>query len=99
MKKVYNYLKNLFNRQKQEFPKGSFVKVVGCGANASDFLEIGMSPMGVYSVEDWELLRFEVVGKYKEITFEHNPKIYGAYPIGLNGKVIGYVYNNALKKA
>lgn len=80
--------------------KGDFVKVTMDGNNASQFNKfIENCPYnGVYSIPTWRSETFEVVGNFEHVTFNHNPEVFGAYPLALNNEPIGYVYNIALKK-
>lgn len=94
---MYNTNKEI--ETKTEFKIGDCVQVIRDGANASDFtLKIpSCKPNGVYSMVNWEKAKFQILGNYEPITFEHNPKIYGAYPLGIDGKIIGYIYNDAIQ--
>lgn len=84
-------------RQVTIFEKGDKVRVTKNGYNASDFtFKYNVNPIGVYSI-DWENIVFEIGELMYQIKFEHSPEIYGAYPLLRDGKLIGYVYNNALE--
>ena len=84
----------------KKFIKGEKVVVTKEYMNAFDFtIHPSRDIRGVYSLIDWRDVVFEIMGNYKPVSFEHNKNIYGAYPLGVNGKTIGYVYNTAIKKA
>lgn len=79
------------------FKKGDKVKISD-GCNASDFNHIHSLPcLGVYNSNSWKDDVYEIHGELQLITFNHNPKVYGAYLLTLNGDKIGYVYNTAIK--
>jgi len=86
-------------KMKTEFKTGDYVRVIRNGANASGFtLKIPSCGIkGVYSMVNWKNAKFQILGNYEPITFNSSPKIYGAYPLSIDGKLIGYVYNDALQ--
>jgi hypothetical protein len=83
------------------FKIGDKVRVTRFAYNASNVLSLEeyktLPQKGVYSLENWDELIFTIAGEYKPTTFEFDPYIYGAYPLKYNSKLIGYVYNSALK--
>ena len=66
--------------------------------NASDFnIRETWSIMSAYSIKGWEDKIFEIEGTVKLITFDHNPRIYGAYLLTLRGVKVGYIYNVGIR--
>jgi len=82
----------------KKFKIGDQVKVSKPYSNASEFsLKVeGSAINGIYGQENWADKVFFVMGKYKLCKFDHNPNIFGAYPVGDGEKILGYVYNDAL---
>jgi hypothetical protein len=80
------------------FEVGDKVKVIKDGANASTIeLSIERPKRGVYSLPNWKRCTFVISGDPIPIKFDFFPKIIEAYPLNYKGKLIGYVYNDALK--
>lgn len=77
------------------------VKVIKSGRNAYYFSlkDDKIALNGIYSISNWENKIFKVLGTPKEISFKHAPKVFCAYPIGLDDTVLGWVYNDALEIA
>jgi len=73
------------------------VKVTKDRHNASDFNIGKLNILGIYSIDNWEDKIFKIEGTVKLITFKHTDEIFGAYLLKLDGKKIGYVYNNAIE--
>lgn len=80
------------------FKIGQKVKVKVGGHNASDFNRDGINIMGIYQLKEPHNEIFEIEGTVKLITFEHDPKIECAYLLKCEGRVMGYVYDNAIEK-
>jgi len=92
-----NYTENLNRNTAQEFPINTKVRVTRDGVNASDF-NVGLIPiMGVYSLSEWQDCIFTVGGYYHPVSFSHNLKIYGAYPLIYDSRIVGHVYNTGLE--
>lgn len=80
------------------FETGQKVKVIKNGFNASDFtMKLNINPLGVYSIKNWECIEFTICGQFEKMKFDHDKKIYGAYPLAIDNKIIGFVYNTALQ--
>lgn len=78
------------------FKIGERVRVACSGNNACQFNNHDCKPRGVYDIEGWETLIFTIYGDFKKVEFASSPKVYGAYPLALDGKFVGYVYNEAI---
>ena len=80
----------------KNFKIGERVKVVKKDCNASQFNPKN-NLLGVYANKDWADLVFTIYGEYNPVNYETNPDIYGAYPLALEGRFVGYVYNDAIE--
>lgn len=81
------------------FKIGQKVRVIGEGFNSlgSNYID-GISPKGVYNLENWKDLVFEIDGNVHLVNWEsESPEIYCAYLLNYRGKNIGYVYNTGLR--
>lgn len=76
------------------FEIGDKVKVI-YGGNASSFNPTHIPIRGVYSIKNWENEIFTVGGEYEETPM--SDELWGAYPLLLGGKLVGYVYNSYLQ--
>lgn len=82
----------------QEFKKYDKVKVAP-SKNASDFSMLTGDIRGVYAIPGYANTVFEIAGDPVPVFFKHNPFIWCAYPLRLDGKTVGFVYNTGLKLA
>ena len=84
-----------------KFKPGDTVRVSAENYNASTFFDpkIHNYPRGVYQFDDWHNLRFTVSNLPIKF-WKGFGKIKGCfcYPLSLNDKEIGYVYEKALVK-
>jgi hypothetical protein len=74
------------------FKKGQLV-TRRSGGNASGFNTEELGILGASSLQYDNETIFEIEGTVKLITFDHNPRIYGAYLLKRGDKNVGYVYN------
>lgn len=81
----------------KKFNIGDQVKVIKGYCNASQFNGENIETGGVYSIKNWEDITFTIYGEHKSVEYSHFPETYGAYPLALDGKFVGYVYNDALE--
>lgn len=90
----------------QKFKVGDRVNVVKGGSNASEFnrrrnehfyVSYKIPMQGVYSLSNWETVEFQISGKMEELPSAFSKVIDYAYPLSFNNKVIGYVYDRAIK--
>jgi hypothetical protein len=82
----------------QLLPVGTKVKVWlgGCNASTSN-MRNELNVLGVYSIENWQNQTFTIGDKFDRYSFNHDPKIKGAYLLLLNNKKIGFVYDYGIK--
>jgi hypothetical protein len=92
-------IESIWNLEIPYFKPGDKVRVTMIGYNASDFTnKIKNAHMtGVYSFPNWRDLTFTIMNEFEPIVYPLFHNIYGAYPLGFKGEIIGYVYNNAIK--
>jgi len=79
---------------------GDFVKVINEFSNASDFTILfkECGPRGVYELDTWAIESFQVCGGKVKTNFKTEGLAKYAYPLSFNSKLIGFVYDKAIKK-
>ena len=78
------------------FKIGDKVKVIKDAYNAGDFNTYDIPSMGIYYYYNWEQLVFTISSDFKPHVNEILG-IKGVYELSLDGKVVGNVYDVALK--
>jgi len=84
-----------------KFKAGDNVKVIKNGGNCSDFtwLVKNLKGDGVYYMENWGELIYTISTEYAICIYQYAEKREYVYPLELNGKLMGYVYECALALA
>lgn len=79
------------------FEKGEKVIVKRTGSNASDLNRGSLDIRGVYGVKNWANKTFEIEGTIKSFRILENGETHLAYLLSLDGRPVGYVYDDGLE--
>lgn len=82
---------------KEDLKKGTKVKVISNGQNASSFTATlpHAKWCGVYAIKNWNDCQFEISGP--KVKLDIGTKTYFCYPLSYGGIEVGYVYESGLE--
>ncbi|MFW6272292.1 MAG: hypothetical protein ACOC2U_00745 [bacterium] len=79
------------------FEKGEKVRIPRINNDSGSNIYWGLPVMGVYNDQLWPTYTYEIEGTVKLHSFKSHD-VYCSYLLSLNGKNVGFVYDNVLEK-